>query len=94
MKLCRNWTSVSGGYVFVDISYLELWRTLNLAEQNHLYNFKRGHHEEQLCEIILNLDCDSGAVLKNSYLELWWPSCLAKPNHLCILAEGIMGNIL
>ena len=27
-----------------------------LAEQNHLCNFGRGHHEEHLCEIILNLD--------------------------------------
>ena len=27
-----------------------------LAEQNHLCNFGRGHHEEKFCEIILNLD--------------------------------------
>ena len=26
-----------------------------LAEQNHLFNFSRGHYEEQFCEIILNL---------------------------------------
>ena len=26
------------------------------AEQNHLCNFDRGHHEEHFCEIILNLD--------------------------------------
>ena len=33
---------------FKDISYL--------ADRNHLYNFDRRHHEEQFCEIILNLD--------------------------------------
>ena len=25
------------------------------AERNHLYNFGRGHHEEQFCEFISNL---------------------------------------
>ena len=29
---------------------------LCLAESNHLCNFRRRHHEEQFCEIILNLD--------------------------------------
>ena len=41
---------------FKDISYLELWRPLCLAEQNHLCNFCRGHQEKQFCEITLNLD--------------------------------------
>ena len=41
---------------FNDISYLELWRPLCLTERNHLCNFGRRHHEEQFCEIILNLD--------------------------------------
>ena len=41
---------------FKDISDLEYWRSLCLAEQNHLCNFDRKHHEEQLCEIILNLN--------------------------------------
>ena len=39
-----------------DISYLELWQPLCLVEQNHVCNFGRSHHEEQFCEIILNLD--------------------------------------
>ena len=39
-----------------DISYLELWWPLSSVEQNHLCNFGRVHHEEQFCEIILNLD--------------------------------------
>ena len=41
---------------FKDISYLELWRPLCLAEPNHLSNYGRRHHEEQFCQIILNLE--------------------------------------
>ena len=41
---------------FKDISYLELWQTLCSADPNHLCNFGRMYHEEQLWEIILNLD--------------------------------------
>ena len=40
---------------FKDISYLEFWWPFCSAE-NHLCNFSRGYHEEQFCEIILNLD--------------------------------------
>ena len=35
---------------FKDISYLELWWPFCSAEQNHLCNFGRGHHEEDFCE--------------------------------------------
>ena len=31
---------------FEDISYLELWQNRISAEQNHLCNFGRGHHEK------------------------------------------------
>ena len=41
--------------MFKDISYLELWQTFCFAEWNHLCNFGRWFHEEQLCEIILHL---------------------------------------
>ena len=42
---------------FKIISYLELLLSrFCSAEHNHLYNFSRGHHEEQFCEIVLNLD--------------------------------------
>ena len=41
---------------FKDISYLELWQPFCSGEQNHLCNFGRRYHEEQFCEIILNLD--------------------------------------
>ena len=41
---------------FIDISYLEFWPPLCLAEWNHLCNFGRGHHQEHFCEFIINLD--------------------------------------
>ena len=40
---------------FKDISYLELWQPLCLVERNKLCNFGGSRHEEQFCEIILNL---------------------------------------
>ena len=39
-----------------DISYLKHWQPFCSMEWNHLYNLGRVHHEEQFCEIILNLD--------------------------------------
>ena len=39
-----------------DISYLELLQPLCSADWNHLCNVVRRYHEEQFCEIILNLD--------------------------------------
>ena len=41
---------------FKDISYLELWQPLSSVDWKHLCNFGRRHHEEQSCELILNLD--------------------------------------
>ena len=41
---------------FKNISFLELWQLLFLAQRNHLCNFGRGHREEQFCGIILNMD--------------------------------------
>ena len=41
---------------FKDISYLELWQPLCSMAWNHLCNLGRRHHEEQFCDIILNLD--------------------------------------
>ena len=42
--------------MFKDISYLDLWQPLCSVERHHLRNSGRRHHEEQFCEIILNLD--------------------------------------
>ena len=41
---------------FEDVSYLELGQPLCSVYPNHLCNFGRKYHEEQFCEIILNLD--------------------------------------
>ena len=56
---------------------------------NDLYNVGRRHHEEQSCEIILNLDQWFKMLLKGiSYLELWQPYCSAERNHLCNFDKG------
>ena len=53
--------------------------------------FGRGYHEEQFCEIILNLDkwfrrrCRLKEI---SYLELWLPPCLVERNFLCNFCRG------
>ena len=48
-------TVVQEEMLFKDISYLELWQPLCSVDRNHLCNFDSLHHEEQLCEITLNL---------------------------------------
>ena len=50
-----------------------------------LCNFGREHHEEQFCEIVMNLDqlFRGRCLLKTFYLELLWPLCLVEWNHLC-----------
>ena len=45
------------------ISYLELSQHLRSFERNHLCNFGRVHHEEQFCEIVLDLNSGSGDVV-------------------------------
>ena len=74
---------------FKDISYLKLWQPL-LAEQNHLCNFGRGHHEEHFCEIILNLDqCFRRCRLK---AFITWtsgdPFIWQSKNHFCSVGRS------
>ena len=38
-----------------DISYLQVWQPLCSVDWNHLYNFRRRHHEEQSSEINFEL---------------------------------------
>ena len=52
-----------------DISYLELWQHLRSFERNHLCNFGRRHHEEKICEMVLNLNSGSGDVVKRYFLS-------------------------
>ena len=68
-----------------DISYQELWRPFCSGELNHLCNFRRRHHEEQFCEIILNLDqwfrrCHLKIIHSLELLRLF---CSAEQGHLC-----------
>ena len=81
--------------LFKDIAYLELWLPFCSAEQNHLCNFGRGYHEEQFCEIILNLDqwFRRRCVLK---IFIIWSSgdhFVQRSGTICaILVEGNIGN--
>ena len=82
--------------LFKDISYLELWQPLCSVDWNHLCNFGRRYHEEQSCEIILNLD----HWLKRKFclkVFLIWssgsPFVQRSVAIYAILKEGIMGNI-
>ena len=76
-----------------DISNLELWQPLCSVEQNHLCNFGRRHHEEQFCEITLNLDKWLRRCLK---IYLIWssgsPFVQGRVTICAILVEGIMRN--
>ena len=49
-------TVVQKEMMFKENSYLELWQPHCSADPNYLCNFVRRYHEEQFCEIILNLD--------------------------------------
>ena len=80
---------------FKDISYLELWQPLCSAEQNHLCNSGSGHHEEQFCEIILNLDHWFRRTSCLKILLIWSsvsPFVQLSGTICAILVEGIMRN--
>ena len=69
-----------------DISYLELWQPICAMEQNHLCNFGRRRHEEQFCEIILNLYQWSRSRCRLKMFLIWSsgsPFWSAEWNHLC-----------
>ena len=52
------WNFMEFGQVlqFNYISYLELCQPLCSVDWNHMCDIRKRHHEEQPCEIILNLD--------------------------------------
>ena len=64
------------------------------AEQNHLCEFGRRHHEEQFCEIILNLDqwfrrrCYFKDFLSRALVAIM----LAEWNNLCNFCRGHYGE--
>ena len=80
---------------FKGISYLELWQPFSIAEWDHLCNFGRGYHEEQSCEIILNLD---QRFRRRSFKRFLIESSGSSPVRwsqtiYAISEEGIMGDI-
>ena len=80
---------------FKGISYLELWQPFCSAEGNNLCNFCRRYHEEQFCEIILNL---GKWLRRRCCLKDFLSRALAASVHwsttiYAIFKEGIMGNI-
>ena len=82
---------------FKNISYLELWQPLCLVDWNHLCNIGRRHHEEQPCEIILDLDkCFRRKCCLKVFL-IWSsgsPFVQRSVSICAILVEGIRGTIL
>ena len=81
--------------LFNDISYLELWQPFCSAEWNHLCNYGRGYHEEQFCEIILNLGqwFRRRCVLKIFPIWSFSDHFVQPSGTICaILVEGIMRN--
>ena len=65
------------------------------VEQNHLCNFGRSHHEEQFCEIILNLDQWFRRRCRLKIFLIWssgGPFVPWSGTFCAILVEGIMRN--
>ena len=69
VKLFWFWTSGSGDFIWRYFLSRALAAPFS-AEQNHLCNFGRGHHEEDFCELILNLDQMSFKDI--SHLDKWF----------------------
>ena len=80
---------------FKDISYLELWQPLCSADRNNLLNFGRRYHEEQFCEIILNLDQWFRKKCRLKVILIWIsgsPFVQRSVTICAILVKGIMRN--
>ena len=78
-----------------DISYLKLWQPIFLVEWNHLCNFGRRHHEDQFCEIILNLDQWFSKRYCLKKFLIWstvGPSVQQSGTICAILVKGIVRN--
>ena len=96
------WSDVKFGPViqqkmsFYYISYLELELPSCSVEQNHLCNFRRGHHGANSCEVIWHLDkWYSRRCLFITFL-IWSSSCplvQSSKTIYAILKEGIIGLI-
>ena len=70
---------------FKNVSYLELWQPLFSVGWNQLCNIGKRHHQEQSCEIILDLD---QRFRSSDIPPVQWSRTI-----YAILKEGIMGNV-
>ena len=70
---------------FCSVSYLELWQPLCSVGWNQLCNIGKRHHQEQSCEIILDLD---QRFRSSDIPPVQWSGTI-----YAILKEGIMGNV-
>ena len=77
---------------FKHISYLEFWQPLCSANLNPLCNLGRRYHEEQFCEIILNLDEWLRRKCRLKIFLIWQPFCQQSVTICAILVEEIMRN--
>ena len=81
--------------LFKGVSYLELWQPLCSVDRNYLCNFGRRYHEEQFCEIILNLDQWFRRKCRLKVFLIWSsdsPFGQRSVTICAILVEGIMRN--
>ena len=93
------WSNMKFGPVvremFKDISYQELWQPLCSVNWNHLCNIERMHHEEQSCEIIMNLDLWFRRKCHLKEFLIWSsvsPSVQPSVTVCAFLVEGIKRN--
>ena len=95
MKLILIWVSGSGEDVVENNSYLELWQSSCLVQQNHLCNFERGHHGKYSCEVIWNLEQWFKRRCRSKTFLIWIsdsPFVQRSVTIRAILVEGIMRN--
>ena len=80
---------------FKGVSYLELWQPICSVDWNHLCNIGRRHHEEQFCEIILNVNPWFGRKCCLKVFLMWSSGSpfVQRSITICeILVEGIKIN--
>ena len=95
VKLFWIWTSGSEGNVIKRHFLNRALAALCSVERNHLCNFGRRHHEEQFCDIILNLDQWFRRRCRLKIFLIWSsgsPFVLQSETICVILVKGIMRN--
>ena len=75
--------------------HLEFLQPLDIADRNHLCNFDIRHHDEQFCEIILNLDQWFRRKCSLNVFLIWSSGSpfVQRSGTICAISvEGIMRN--